>query len=185
MSLKNLNYVNFSQEELQELFTSAKQGNSNAFSELSGYVRHISYSYFFSKLKKGKIKNKEDVDDLSNNVYISFAEQYHKIENLEFWLRRVLFLNFVNWYKKNASQKSVELNEAHHISSKDTNPGDTVDAQKIMKLINTLSEDKQKVLKMRFWEDLKFSEIAEQMGKSEDAVKKIFYRSIKEIKNII
>ncbi len=185
MSFKNLNYVNFSQNELQELFTSAKQGDSNAFSELSGYVRHISYSYFLSKLKKGKIKNKEDVDDLSNNVYISFAEQYHKIENLEFWLRRVLFLTFVNWYKKNASQKSTELNEARYISSKDPNPGDKVDAQKIMKLIDTLSEDKQKVLKMRFWEDLKFSEIAEQMGKSEDAVKKIFYRSVEEIKNML
>ena len=54
-----------------------------------------------------------------------------------------------------------------------------------MKLIDTLSEDKQKVLKMRFWEDLKFSEIAEQMSKSEDAVKKIFYRSVEEIKNML
>ena len=185
MSFNNLNYVNFTQKELQELFTSAKQGDSNAFSELSGYVRHISYTYFFSKLKKGKIKNKEDVDDLTNNVYISFAEQYHKIDNLEFWLRRVLFLSFVNWYKKNSSQRSTELNEARYMHSRDTNPGDTVDAQNIMKLIDTLSEDKQKVLKMRFWEDLKFSEIAEQISKSEDAVKKIFYRSIEEIKNML
>ena len=185
MKFKNLNYVNFTQKELQELFTSAKKGDSKAFSELSGYVRQISYSYFFSKLNKGKIKNKEDVDDLSNNVYLSFAEQYQKIENLEFWLRRVLFLSFVNWYKKNASQKSAELNEARYLSSKDTNPGDNVDAQKMIKLMETLSEDKQKVLKMRFWEDLKFSEIAEQIGKSEDAVKKIFYRSVEEIKNML
>ncbi len=185
MSIKNLNYINFTQKELEELFTSAKQGDSQAFAELSGYVRHISYSYFNSKLKKGKIKNKEDVEDLSNNVYISFAEQYHKIENLEFWLRRVLFLSFVNWYKKNAAQKSAELDEARYISSKETHPGDSVDVQNIMKLIDTLSEDKQKVLKMRFWEDLKFSEIAEQMSKSEDAVKKIFYRSIEELKNML
>ena len=185
MDLKNLNYINFTQKELQELFASAKQGSSNSFSELSKYVRHISYSYFNSKLKKGKIKNKEDVDDLSNNVYISFAEQYQKIENLEFWLRRVLFLSFVNWYKKNASQRSTELNEARYIPSNELNPGDAVDVQKIMKLIHSLSEDKQKVLKMRFWEDLKFSEISDQIGKSEDAVKKIFYRSIEELKNML
>ena len=185
MDFKNLNYINFTQKELGALFTKVKQGDSNSFAELSGYVRHISYSYFNSKLKKGKIKNKEDVEDLSNNVYISFAEQYHKIENLEFWLRRVLFLSFVNWYKKNASRRSTELNEARYLPSRETNPGDSVDVQKIMKLIDTLSEDKQKVLKMRFWEDLKFSEISEQLGKSEDAVKKIFYRSIEELKNMI
>jgi len=35
---------------------------------------------------------------------------------------------------------------------------------------------------MRFWEDLKFAEIAENLGKSEDAIKKMFYRTIDELK---
>ena len=62
------------------------------------------------------------------------------------------------------------------------NPGDKVDAEKILSLLNTLSEEKQKILKMRFWEDLKFAEIAENLNKSEDAVKKMFYRTIEELK---
>jgi RNA polymerase sigma factor (sigma-70 family) len=45
-----------------------------------------------------------------------------------------------------------------------------------------LVEDKQKIIKMRFWENLKFSEIAENLNKSEDAVKKMFYRIIEELK---
>ena len=91
MSEQKLNYINFSQSEINNLFSSAKEGNSVAFNKLSSVVRNISHSYFMSKLRQGKIDNNEDAEDLSNTVYLSFAEQYHKIENLENWLRRVLF----------------------------------------------------------------------------------------------
>ncbi len=183
MSPQKLNYINFSQEELKELFKSARAGDSAAFKELSGHVRNICYSYFLSKQRQGKIRNIDDVDDLANNVYLSFAEQYQNIENLEFWLRRVLFLNFVSWYKKNSSRKMFELNEAIYIENNELNPNDRIDAEKILNVVDTLSIDKQKILKMRFWEGLKFAEIAESLGKSEDAVKKMFYRTIEDLKN--
>jgi RNA polymerase sigma-70 factor (ECF subfamily) len=183
LNYQKLNYINFTQKELEELFRSAQSGNSKSFEALSGYVRHISYSYFLSKQRQGKIPNKDDVDDLTQSVYLSFAEQYHKIENLEFWLRRVLFLNFINWYKKNKKSRTFELEEAYYVENKEVNPGDMVDADRIVSMINTLTEEKQQILKMRFWEDLKFSEIAENLNKSEDAVKKMFYRTIEELKN--
>ncbi len=182
MAEQKLNYINFSKNELDELFTEAKRGNSSAFSELSGLIRDISYSYFLSKLRHGKIPNTEDVDDLSNNVYLSFAEQYHKIESLENWLRRVLFLTFVNWYKKSKKRKTFELDEAYYVEQKDEHPSVKIDAEKIVSILNTLSTDKQQIFKMRFWEDLKFAEIAENLGKSEDAIKKMFYRTIEELK---
>jgi RNA polymerase sigma-70 factor (ECF subfamily) len=182
LSEQKLNYLNFSKNELDELFTDAKKGNSSSFSRLSGNIRDISYSYFLSKLRHGKIPNVEDVDDLSNNVYLSFAEQYQKIENLENWLRRVLFLTFVNWYKKSRKRKTFELDEAYYIEQKSEHPSVKIDAEKIIELLNTLSTDKQQIFRMRFWEDLKFAEIAENMGKSEDAVKKMFYRTIEELK---
>ncbi len=182
MNDQKLNYINFTQNELKDLFSGAKDGDSSSFNQLSGYIRNISYSYFLSKMRHGKIINREDVDDLSNNVYLSFAEQYHKIENLENWLRRVLFLTFVSWYKKNKKRKTFELDEAFYIEQKTENPAIKIDAEKIVAILNTLSEDKQQIFKMRFWEDLKFAEIAENIGKTEDAVKKMFYRTIEELK---
>ncbi|HSD63887.1 MAG TPA: RNA polymerase sigma factor [Ignavibacteriaceae bacterium] len=182
MNEQKLNYINFKQNEFDALFSSAKEGDSSAFNKLSGLIRNISYSYFLSKLRHGKIRNYEDVDDLSNNVYLSFAEQYHKIENLENWLRRVLFLTFISWYKKTKKRQTFELDEAYNIEQKNENPAVKIDAEKILGILNTLSEDKQQIFKMRFWEDLKFAEIAENLGKSEDAVKKMFYRTIDEVK---
>jgi RNA polymerase sigma-70 factor (ECF subfamily) len=182
LKYEKLNYINFSQKELGDIFTAARNGDSKSFEKLSGYVRHIAFSYFESKYRQGKIANIDDADDLANNVYLSFAEQYHKIENLEFWLRRVLFLNFINWYKKSRDKRIYELEEARYIEHQDANPGDVVDVHAILGALDTLSEEKQKIIKMRFWEDLKFAEIAEILHKSEDAVKKKFYRTIEELK---
>lgn len=182
LDFHKLNYLNFTQKELDELFVQSRNGNSKAFQSLSGYIRHIAYSYFLSKYRQGRIINKDDVDDLSNNVYLSFAEQYHKIENLEFWLRRVLFLNFVNWHKKNTEYRNRDLEEAQHISQEGISRAEKLDAEMILSLVDKMSEEKQKIIKMRFWEDLKFSEIAEKLNKTEDAVKKMFYRTIEELK---
>ena len=57
------------------------------------------------------------------------------------------------------------------------------DVNAILKVLDTLSEEKQEIVKMRFWGDLKFAEIAEKLNKNEAAIKKMFYRSIEEIKN--
>jgi RNA polymerase sigma-70 factor (ECF subfamily) len=183
LSSSKLNYINFTQKELESLFNSAREGSSKAFQELSGYIRNISFSYFNSKHRQGKIINKDDVEDLTNNVYLSFAEQYHKIDNLEFWLRRVLFLNFVNWYKKNKAHKMINIDDVYYLKERETHPGTSVDAEMILSILDTLSEDKQKIIRLRFYEDLKFVEIAEILNKSEDAVKKMFYRTIEELKN--
>ena len=45
-----------------------------------------------------------------------------------------------------------------------------------------MSDEKQTIIRLRFWGDYKFSEIAEKLNKNEAAVKKMFYRTIIEIK---
>jgi len=185
LKYNDLNYTNFTREELDKLLSSAKNGENDSFKDLSGYLRHISYTYFLSKYNLGKIGRIEDVEDLTNNVYLSFAEQYHKIENLEYWLRRVLFLNFINWYKKSHTRNIFSLEEARYVQNDEISPADKLDAERILSLLNKLTTEKQLVIKLRFWEGLKFAEIAEQMNKSEDAVKKIFYRTIEELKSLI
>jgi len=46
-----------------------------------------------------------------------------------------------------------------------------------------MSEEKQEIVKLRFWGDLKFAEIAEKLNKNEAAVKKMFYRTLLDIKD--
>lgn len=183
-----LNYVNFSQRELSDLFTSSKEGNSSSFERLSLYIREISFSYFLSKYHSGKLHDRLDVDDLTNNVYLAFAGQYQDIDNLEFWLRRVLFITFINFYKHSKTNRTYEFDETYYRNNDQLEQNIAerqVDTEKILKILETLSADKQRILKMRFWRDLKFADIAKELNKSEVAVKKMFYRTIEELKKKI
>ena len=58
-----------------------------------------------------------------------------------------------------------------------------IDAESVLAVLNTMSDEKQEIVKLRFWGDLKFSEIAEKLNKNEAAVKKMFYRTLLEIKD--
>jgi RNA polymerase sigma-70 factor (ECF subfamily) len=101
---------------------------------------------------------------------------------LENWLRRVLFLSFIRWYKKNKSTVSVELDESL-LTNEFTNSGAiNIDAGTVIRILSNLTEEKQEIVKLRFWGELKFSEIAERLNKNEAAVKKMFYRTLNEIK---
>lgn len=180
---KKIDFINLSKSELDFLLSSAKEGDSDAFTKISGHIHEISHSYFLSKYRGKKIINMDDVDDLTTNVYIAFAEQYQKIESIENWLRRVLFLTFVRFYKQNNLRRTSQLNESITADDSYLATDQSHDINAILKEIDLLSEEKQEILKLRFWGDLKFNEIAEKLNKNEAAVKKMFYRSIEEIKN--
>lgn len=165
------------------MLESSKDGDSKAFTKLSVHVRDIAYSYFMSKYRAGKLNNKDDAEDLTNTVYLSFAEQYNKIDNIENWLRRVVFLTFVRFYKKNSTRRTYELNERIAAENTSLLTEDSFDVNAIRKVLETLSEEKQEIIQLRFWGELKFQEIAERLNKSEAAVKKMFYRTIEEIKD--
>ena len=60
-----------------------------------------------------------------------------------------------------------------------------IDAEKILSLLDTMSDEKQEIVKLRFWGDLKFAEIAEKLNKNEAAIKKMFYRTLLELKDKI
>lgn len=180
---KKIDFLSLQKSELEPLLESSKSGDSKAFSQISVHVRDIAFSYFMSKYRAGKILNKDDAEDLTNTVYLSFAEQYNKIENIENWLRRVIFLTFVRFYKKNVARRTYELSDRMAAESTNVYAENSFDVNAIRKVLETLSDEKQEIIQLRIWGELKFQEIADRLNKSEAAVKKMFYRTIEEIKD--
>jgi RNA polymerase sigma-70 factor, ECF subfamily len=127
--------------------------------------------------------NIDDAEDLTQTVYLSFAEQYQNILEIEKWLRRVLFLNFVKWYKTNKRKSTYQLKENIPAPDYSNESSMLVDTDTILSVLDTMSEEKQEIVKLRFWGDLKFAEIAEKLNKNEAAVKKMFYRTLLDIKD--
>ena len=181
----NLNYQTFKQADIQDLVTRSKAGDERAFGNLAQNVYNLAFGYFESKYRLGKIANLEDAEDLAQNVYIAFQNQFAEIENIEYWLRRVLFLNFINFYKKSKSHQFYDVDEVLRKKKVSEDHGSGFDVQKILSVLKTLSEEKQRVMKMRIYDDLSFPEIAEELHKSVDAIKKIFYRTVEEIQKTL
>lgn len=88
----------------------------------------------------------------------------------------------MRWYKKNKVKILSPLRENIPAADSISGSSDMIDAESVLNILNTVSEEKQEIVKLRFWGDLKFSEIAEKLNKSEAAVKKMFYRTLLELK---
>jgi RNA polymerase sigma factor (sigma-70 family) len=168
--------------ELGELMIEAQKGSYYEFGELSQYVRDISESYFLTRYKQKDITKLADIDDLTNSVFLSFAEEYKNIENLGYWLRRVLFITFIRWSKK---QKIRASNKQSSIMSTGNNGTDEKEllAAQVTKVLNTITEEKQKIVRLKFWAHLDFKQIADYLNKSEADVRKSYYNTLLAIKN--
>lgn len=182
MESQQKQYYNFSGKELQNLLSDAKDGGRQSYNQLSSLIRSISYSYFKSKYTYRKLNSLDDADDLANDVFMSFANQYQNIDIIENWLRRVLFLTFVNFYKKQKSKNLLEYNDELYKNEKGENNFSKFDSDKVLSILENLKDPKDKIIRMRFWEGMQFNEIAEKLNRNEPAIKKMFYRAINEIK---
>jgi RNA polymerase sigma-70 factor (ECF subfamily) len=169
--------------EIDSLMQVSKSGDTQAFNKLTCLVRNISYCYFLSKLHQKKIKNSVDVDDLTNDVCLSFIEQYQNIEKSENWLRKVLFITYIKYYKKSKKRIYHELNVNLRADDESNTVEDNMDLNYLIGKLKKINPEKQKIIHMRFWEDMKFAEIARQLHKKESAVKKMLYRSLSLVKN--
>ena len=180
-----MNYLRIEKDILTNLLLKSKDGDSQSFSEISNQVLKIFHSYFLSKYHLKKIDNREDVDDLAHNVYLSFAEQYQKIQNLQNWLRRVLFITFVKWYKRKRTYDNIVLKNSFQVREEIEDRSILLDISLVLGLLEKLTEVKQQIIKLRFLDGLRFSEIARILNKKDAAVKKMFYRALLDIRNKI
>ncbi len=142
----------------------------------------ISESYFLTRYKQKEITKIDDVGDLTNSVFLAFTEEYKNIENLGYWLRRMLFITFIRWYKQKKIRTSKKLNSIMGTGNNRTEDKELLAAQ-VTRVLNSLTEEKQKIVRLKFWADLDFKQIAEYLNKSEAVVIKSYYNTLLALKN--
>lgn len=63
-----------------------------------------------------------------------------------------------------------------------TDETDLVAAQ-VTKVLNSVTEEKQKIVRLKFWAHLDIKQIAEYLNKSEAVVRKSYYNTLLALKN--
>jgi RNA polymerase sigma-70 factor (ECF subfamily) len=163
----------------EELIQKAKY-DPKAFGEL--YERYLQKIYTYLYYRTG---NHADAEDLTSRVFHKAYVHLPGYEPLGLpfsaWLYRIAHNILANWYRDQGRRRVVGLDEVVRRSA-DENPGhtaeQTLEREKLLKLIRQLPEEKQQVIILKFAEGYSNAEIGRILGRSEGAIKSLYHRTL-------
>ncbi len=154
-------------------------------------LREGVYWYVYRKLNKQEIS-----EDITTEVFMKLLKNEEVLlkrdrNGIRAWLFTVARNQIIDMFRKNSKKdsKNVDLDEEifEIVASKDDDYMKQVikeeEAEMVISLVEGLEKEEKEVIHLRFYEEMKFSEIGEVLGKKEGAVKMILYRGLEKIKN--
>lgn len=158
----------------------AMQGAPTALAAMyDSYARRV-YRYLLSR-----VTNHEDAEDLTAQTFVSVIEalpRYQHRGQFTAWLFQIAHSKAMDFFRRNSSkvQKEAEMNgmvfdETLEKVIQDQN------VESLRMLIQSLDENERELLRLRFVVDLTYLEIAELLGRREDAVRKSVNRILERL----
>ena len=134
----------------------------------------------------------EDADDLLQETFVKVWEKIDSFKGqsrLSTWMIRIATNKALNFLKEKRRifwipLIDVEKNLEQILESDPYFDGDEAEKQ-FQKAILKLPEKQRVVFQMRYYEELKFTEIAEIMGLSEGGVKANYHQAQKKVKDFL
>jgi RNA polymerase sigma-70 factor (ECF subfamily) len=157
-----------------------------AYGEL--YDRYITriYNYVYYRTS-----NEHDAEDLTARVFMRAMKQLpnYTDRGLPFsaWLYRIAHNLVANWHRDEARRKVAPL-EDHLLHGLYSEAPEYVaeareEERKLLKVIRTLSEERQQVLILKFVDQLSNAEIGAIMNRSEGAIKSLYHRTLLNLRD--
>lgn len=167
---------------MNELLDKAKAGDIEAFSKLI-----TSLEKDLEKIAASKLKDKSYVNDVLQNVYYkAYMKLYTLEDNKKFksWIFTVLKNECINVNKSIARRKEVSLESFNDVLENSLNYSYESDTN-FEQMIEKLSDEEKKLLRMKFQENFSNIEISEELGIPYNTVKSKISRAIKKITLVV
>ena len=168
-------------DDIPALVTAA-QNDPVAFGKLyDRYVQPI-YRYIYSRV--GIVHETEDITSQTFVAAYESLPRYRERGQFSAWLFRIARSKMNDHFRR--SRREVGLEAAGEILEREDALGTLIRAEelsRIRSLINHLNEEEQELICLRYVADLSFVEIADLLGRREDAVKKSVYRLMARLKS--
>lgn len=197
-------------EEAEErLVEQIREGDADAFVEFTERKRRPLLTFVDKKMSDG-LKRKADPQDIVQEVMINAAESFAEIDFSQRepfgWLCHLAERRIIDAHrrffgaKKRSADKEVALNAP---SGSDSDSGGMIDLLvasmtspsqafsreqrefQMLEAVEDLSEDARTALRLRYVEGLPSKEIAEQLGKSDAAVRVLLTRSVAKLQKTL
>jgi RNA polymerase sigma-70 factor (ECF subfamily) len=130
----------------------------------------------------------EDADDVLQNTFIKAwngLETFHGDSKLITWLSRIAINESLDFVRKQknvemVSSDDIDTGIANQLLADDYFDGDATDAQ-LQEAIAQLPEVQRTVFNLRYYDEMKYSEISRITGTSEGALKASYHIAVKKI----
>jgi RNA polymerase sigma-70 factor (ECF subfamily) len=172
----------------KELVTEISKGNQQVFRV---FVENYQSAVF--KICKGFIHNKQDCEDIVQDVFIEVYQSIHKFRGeakITTWLYRIAVNKSLNYLRKNKIRRNLSSIESLFGSSKNKlneiedniiRPDESIEqgerATILFKAIGALSANQRIAFILNKYEDLSYKEIAEIMNTSLPSVESLIHRA--------
>ncbi|MCA1675064.1 MAG: sigma-70 family RNA polymerase sigma factor [Actinobacteria bacterium] len=171
---------NASVEEVWDLVDRAKEGDRAAFEEL--YRLHVDPIKRYLQIRVG---DTHDAEDLTTQTFLKMLESIGRYNRRAVpfgaWLFRIAHNLAVDHFRATRRWRPAdEVPEplGRHEPSAEDKALDSLAHKRMLKLMNRLSGDQQKVLTLKFVLDYSNGEAATILGKSEGSVKSLQHRAL-------
>jgi RNA polymerase sigma-70 factor (ECF subfamily) len=168
--------------------------------ELDKEATKLFEEYYFSLRKSifwyiyKKVNNQELAEDITAEVFLKLAERQDILKDrdengIKAWLYTVSRNRVIDYYRKlGRKTKQVQMEEeifeivskeeGHYLENEIQEENNVL----LLTAVDELSPIEKEIITLRFNEDMRFSEIADIVGKNEGAVKMTLYRALEKLK---
>lgn len=167
-------------EDLTAL-TAAAKNDPVAFGRLYDYYLQPVYRYI-----RSRVGTDQEAEDLTSQTFIAAFEGLHSYRERNYfsaWLFRIARNKLSDHFRR--SRVELPLDAAEHLGESVDALGRVSrrdDARRLATLIQNLDDGDRELIRLRYVAELSFAEMAEVLGKREDAVKKSLYRLLATLK---
>lgn len=134
------------------------------------------------------VKSHDDTDDVLQNTFIKVYKNISNFKGdskLYSWMYRIATNEAITFINKNAKRHQISNEEVqqlaiNNLASDVYFEGDTIQL-KLQEAISILPEKQQLVFNMKYFEDIKYKDMAEILDTSEGALKASYHIAVKKI----
>lgn len=167
----------------RQLVLQAQAGNSEAFGQLyDAYMERIYRFVYF------RVEDQQTAEDITSQV---FLKAWSNLDRFQFsrtpylaWLYTIAHNAVIDHYrtrKVTTALDDVQLSQPDHSEAVESEIDMTVEMQSVKAALQTLTDDQQKVLTLKFIDGMSNNEIARQLGKREGAIRALQMRGLQAL----
>ncbi|RLC37721.1 hypothetical protein DRH29_01375 [candidate division Kazan bacterium] len=162
------------------LIKRSQSGDEQAFGELYDIWAGRVYRFVFFK-----VKNTATAEDLTSEIFLKAWQKIHQYKirsgaNFSSWLYTVARNSIIDHYRMNRKTE-ISFEDLPEIADLE-GPEPFAEELTMERALRSLPDDYERVLRLRFVEDLPIAKVAQKMKKKESNVRAITHRALKKLK---